>query len=155
MKAATLQARLPDATIDSVTNSAWLQGLPTGNDYVPAFPKQQKPPGTNDDVVSTAPREKVEKAIDMFAIGSISSTHNLRTHRQRVDVLYDEQDRDNKKNKISRLTKWLRRRLPVDTTPLAIAADGVYSLPTATTRRLYVNRVPSTLPVGAPMQYAF
>lgn len=92
-----LQSRPPATTINSVTDSAPLQGPAIGDDDVPTAP-QEGAPGTNDNDVTDASEEEVEKSIDVDDIEPVTATHNLRTRRQRADVSSNEEDRDNEED---------------------------------------------------------
>lgn len=81
LTAVTLQPRVPDETVNCVTDSVPQQGPAAGNDDVPTTSRQQQPLGTSDDVISAASVEEMEKAVYGDAIEAVSSTNNFRTCR--------------------------------------------------------------------------
>lgn len=98
-----------------------------------------------EDIVTAAPGVEVEDAVDVQAVELILSTHNLRIRRQLVNISFNEEDRGNEGDKKPRLPNRLRPRSLVDASLLAIATDIASSLPTASARCRFDDRVSATL----------
>lgn len=150
---ATLQTRPPATTTDSVTDHVLLQGWRTRDNDVRIDLCKARASAASKKSVTACPEVKVNEGGDLNPIKSVQPTHVLSTHRQWVDVSYDEVSgtirkiATIKKKGSTRPIKWLRRRGQVDFYPLVILTGSKFPTPTISTRRQFDEWVLDTKPV--------